>query len=209
MSLAQRFIAKFTDVAGREGWTTDFIADDDFALFARPHGQDLRAEIGLDLTPREYGLSLNPSIGVRHVDISDLTARLFGLQRGAGLVGTFLSSLTAASEDGGRAPWVVHGEDEVTPVARRVLADVESEGSSFFSRYSSLQEIIDTLAGRAKLDIELGHLAVAYAVAGEVAEAQAVLSRIEDWARDQPTLAAEQARGFLSAYHQHFSGVDR
>ncbi|MGC7101380.1 hypothetical protein ACPZ19_42470 [Amycolatopsis lurida] len=207
MFLVQRFIEEFTDLAGRDGWTAGFV-EDGFALFARPHGEGLHAEIGLDVTPRESGLSLNPSIGVRHVGISELTARLFGLKRGATPVGTFLSSLVPASEDGGRTRWAVHEENELTPVSQRILTDVETYGTLFFSPYSSLRDLIDSLADKAKLDFELGHLAVAYTVAGEVDEGRAVLSRLEDRAREQPPPAAEQTQGFLAAYRQHFGVVD-
>src|SRR3990170_7827048 len=91
--LTERFLARFTERAAAGGWRVHTVDDDDFAGFTRDEGLGVEAQFGLDLTPRDFGLSLNPSLGVRHPGVDDLAARLLGFGGGAAQAGATLVDL--------------------------------------------------------------------------------------------------------------------
>lgn len=202
--LAQRFVRSFADEARRDGWEIDFVEDDEFAMFARRRSRDLQAELGVDLTQRDFGLSLNPSLSVRNVVASDLTARFFGFDRGAAPVGASLSDLVRAAGGGAGVMWTIAEAHEAAPMVRRVLSDVGTFGESFYSRYESLHDIIGALEVSAKSALELGQLAVAYALAGNSNKAEEIIARVERLSSEQPVLLATQTNRFLSAFRAHF-----
>jgi hypothetical protein len=204
--LGERLVTAFTSMAASEGWRVDFIEEDDFASYFRPHSGALVAEIGFDLTPREWGLSLNPSVSVRMPQASELQARLFGFDDGDGgsQVGTTLSTLVRKAGDEFRT-WTVKSVDEVEPVAHQVLSDVAAYGAPFYRQYSSLDAIIGHLQQTATIDLELGHLVTALVVAGRTNEASEVVDRMELTAQEGPELVASQTMRFVTAFRERFS----
>jgi hypothetical protein len=201
--LTERFLARFAERAAAGGWRVDTVDDDDFAGFTRGGGLEVEAQLGLDLTPRDFGLSLNPSLGVRHSGVGDLAARLLGFGGGAAQAGATLVDLVY---EAGRRDlmWVVESEDDIDPVVQSVLADLETYGEPFFARFTSLSDLIDNLERSATTTVPFAYLAVAHAISGNTAQVSAVLRRMADWAAQQPPLVAQQAERFLAEFGAYF-----
>jgi hypothetical protein len=203
-ALTEEFLSRFAEEAAARGWRLAFVRDDDVAKFAREQDDGLEAGLGLDITPRDWGLSLNPGLSVRHVKVSELSARFFGLERGAAQVGATLLDLMNRSGQG-VVMWTVEKVDEIPAVTAKVLLDIERYGEPFFAQYESLIDIIPQLEDRsAKINFDYAHLAVAYAIAGELPKAISVLLRLEELADNQPEFVAVQTRQFISRFRDHF-----
>ncbi len=200
--LTERFLARFAEKAAARGWRLDMVDDDDAADFVREHGTELEAEFGLDLTPRDYGLSLNPSLGVRHPRVDELAARFFGLSGGASQAGAALADLVPRT--GRYTTWIVESEEGIDVAVRRVLSDIETYGEPFFARYTSLADLIEGLERSAGTNVLVAHLAVAHAIGGDAARVPSVLRRLEDWAAQQPPLVAQQTERFLTGFRAYF-----
>ncbi|MGW4215211.1 hypothetical protein ACWEIJ_45070 [Lentzea sp. NPDC004789] len=202
--IAQELVSRFSEQAATMGWVVDFVEDDEFALFVRFRDSDIREEIGIDLTRREFGLSLNPAISVRHAQVSELTAQFFGFEHGPAQVGESLSDLLRRGNRGQGVMWTIGAVDEVVSVVGQILSDVQEFGQEFFSQFSSLQAIVGKMEISARTHLDLGQLAVAYMIVGERVKAQSVLLRIEEMGGSQPPLLARQAQRFLADFRRYF-----
>jgi hypothetical protein len=204
-ALAEDLVEKFAQLASPSGWIIDFVDDDDFVLFMRPLSGEVHAEMGLDLTRREFGLSLNPALSVRHVPVSDLTARFFGFERGAAQLGQSLSDMVRQQGRGSGVMWTVSAQEDIESTGQRILDDVRDYGEQqFFSQYSSLREIVIGLEQRATSYLDLGQLSVANMVAGRHVQARSVLLRIRGLLSSQPPLLQHQIERFLGEFEEHF-----
>lgn len=202
--IAQSLVSRFSEQAAAMDWVVDFVEEDEFVLFVRSRNLAVREEIGLDLTQREFGLSLNPVVSVRHEQVSDLTARFFGFERGSAQVGESLSDLLRQGGRGSGVMWTIHAPVDVAPVVEQVLFDLQEYGEGFFSQYTSLHGVVRKMESLARTHIDLGQLAVAYMIIGERVKVQSVLLRIEEMVNAQPPLLAGQAGRFLSEFRRHF-----
>lgn len=212
MSVAERLVLEFSEEAARRDWSVAFFEDDELIVFERRLGADLWAELGLDLTEQDYGLSLNPSLSVRHQIVSELYSQFFGFDDDGGPVaqiGRSLSGLIYEAGDGRAVMWTVEGTDEIAPVTQKVLADVEKYGDPFFRRHDSLDDLIRGMERLARSNLDYAHLAVAYKVAGDSLKTASSLRRLEELAESDPPLLAAQTRRFLAAFRAHFgTGVE-
>lgn len=202
--VAQMLITRFSERASADGWVLDFVEDDEFALFARDRDSGIRAEIGLDLSRREFGLSLNPGVSVRHVQVSDLAARFFGLERGAAQVGESLSDLLWRGGRGEGVMWTIDTAGDIDPVIDQILTDVREFGVSIFSEFDSLAKIVEKMEKSAKIALDFGQLAVAYMFIDESAKMQSALSKIQEISTSKSLLVSAQAQRFLSEFNRYF-----
>ncbi|HEX6356676.1 hypothetical protein [Actinophytocola sp.] len=99
---------------------------------------------------------------------------------------------------------MVETEAEISPMVLNVLADLGTYGGPFFAQYPSLREINEKLENTAKINFDLAHLAVGYALAGERSNARTALVRLQGWAAQQPFAVAQQTERFISAFRAHF-----
>jgi hypothetical protein len=198
-----RFLAAFTEEAASWGWAPDFVEQGDYANFAKPHGDGLRAHLGLCLNNRDE-VWLNPSVGVTHVVVAELTTRFFGLRGLVSLAGATLADLVYATGESGSTKWVLRPEGQIPLMVRTVLADVERYGQSFLDQYTSLDHLIRGLEQRAMINMDFAHLAVACAVADDHPRARLALSRLHDWTDRQPPAIVEQTERFFAGFHAHF-----
>lgn len=203
--LAERFVEVFSEVAEHRDWRMEEAEDDEFIIFAKPVTSEIMAELGLDLTERDFGLSLNPTISVRHSQVSGLHARFFGFEHGVSQVAASLSDLARAAGRGGGVMWTVESADEVHDVVGEVLNDVSELGQPFFSRYSSVSSLVRHLEESAKTNLDLAQLSIAYALAGDLPAVDSVLSQLDEVANGQPSPIATQTTRFLTAFRAHFS----
>jgi len=206
--LVDDLLPRITRELGRQGWT--FAPDDDeeeYALFSMPRSGGLVYCVGLDLTPRDYGLSLNPSVSVRHETISRLAAQFYGLAEGASLVGVSLADLfDAQGREGGLVPrWSVFLGDDLAVVARAVASDIERYGVPFLERFASLSEVVLYLETREpKSRFDMGHLAIAYAELGEMSRCESIVVQFSSSIIGQPPFVAEQAERFVTNIRRHY-----
>lgn len=203
--LADTFVTAFTPLASPRGWQVDHIDDDEYIVYSRQLGLGMVAELGLDLTRREWGLSLNPAISVRSRQVSDLHARFFGFERGASQAGASLSDLVRDAGLSGGVMWTVESADEVGATAHKVLSDVDVYGGPFYSRYSSLEDVVRYLEGSARTNLDHAQLAVALALSGDMNRAVQIVSDLEEGAGEQPGLVAAQTMTFVESFREHFA----
>ncbi|MFJ6167211.1 hypothetical protein ACIQH6_18975 [Micromonospora orduensis] len=193
---------------GRQGWTfAPNSEEEDYAFFFMSKFGGLIYCVGLDLTPRDFGLSLNPSVSVRHETISRLSAQFYGLAEGASIVGASLADLfNAQGRESGFVPrWSVFPSDDIAVVARVVASDIERYGGPFLGRFTSLAEVVLYLEEREpKSRFDLGHLAIAYAEAGDMSRCESIIVRFSSSIIGQPPFVAEQAEQFVTNIRRHY-----
>lgn len=203
-AVTDRVVAEFSAMVGRRGWRLDYRSSE-LALFVRELQPDVDAELSLSLAEREWGLSINPVLSVRHKVVSDLFTRFIG---GSGLpastVGASLIGLLWTAGRTDKLRWMVRGPDDVSAVVADIWADLEQYGSSFYERHSSLPKMIGAMESSASDSVRWAHLAVAYMVAGQGERALSVLERLEDMAETEPPLMAEQTRRFVNSFRAYF-----
>ncbi|MEV6350326.1 hypothetical protein [Actinoplanes sp. NPDC051851] len=193
---------------GRHGW--EFAPNDeeeDYAFFFMSKSDGLVYCVGLDLTPRDYGLSLNPSVSVRHEAISRLAAQFYGLAEGASIVGASLADLfDAQGREGGLVPrWTIFPSDDLAVVARLVASDIERYGVPFLERFDSLSEVVFYLEEREpKSRFDLGNLAIVYAELGDMSRCESIIVRFSSSIIGQPPFVTEQAEHFVTNIRRHY-----
>lgn len=182
--------------------------DDEYVAYVREHGDGLTFELGVDLTPADWGLSLNPSLGVRHAEVDRLARQFYGLPAGACAVGVGLADLLHRAGRGGDGPlprWIVRSPAEADAAADRVRADLVEYGGPFLARFATLDDVIAALAAAPRSQQDNGHLAIAYALRGRTTEALATMRDFAAEAARQPPFVAEQSDRFIREFHAHFA----
>ncbi|BFU46685.1 hypothetical protein KRMM14A1004_49220 [Krasilnikovia sp. MM14-A1004] len=202
--LADQFVSAFAEASGPFGWRGRPDGDDEFVIFSKPLDSEIYSELGLDLTERDFGLSLNPSVSVRHERASDLHAQFFGFEQGPSQVAASLSDLARHAGRGSGMMRTVERIEDINVKVREVLSDIAELGEQFYARYSTMPDLVRYLEGSARTSLELGQLALAYALTGDREKADSVLSKLEEIAAQQPTLPAAQTTRFLDAFRAYF-----
>lgn len=204
--LGARLVSGFSEEAAQAGWHVESVDDDDHAMFVRDHADDIVVGLGIDLTPRDWGLSLNPTLGVRHVIVSDLLGAFFGRGRSRAAAGASLADLMHQAGKGSGLMWTIESVDEIPTVVRQVLSDIHIYGEPFFAQYTSLVDLIASLERQeGKLHVHHAQLSVAYAVSEQFAKARSELQLLERMAVDQSEFQANQNRQFVAAFMGHYS----
>jgi len=205
--LVDGFLPHITHELDRQGWTFAPGDEEDHAFFVKPKSGGLVYYVGLDLAPRDYGLSLNPSVSVRHETISRLAAQFYGVADGASIVGASLADLfDAEGREGGLVPrWSVFPSDDLAVAARSVASDIQRYGVPFLERFASLHEVVSYLEARApKSRFDLGHLAIAYAELGDMPRCESRIISYSSLIVGQPPFVAEQAEKFVTNFRWHY-----
>ncbi|MEN3611522.1 hypothetical protein AAH979_18410 [Plantactinospora sp. ZYX-F-223] len=179
--------------------------DDELVMFSKQIHGDIHAELGLDIIGKDFGLSLNPVLSVRHTGVSNLVAQFYGFDRGPSAVGASLSDILRAAGQGSGILWTVEERSEVPAAVAKILSDVHQYGSSFYSRHSSIADLIKALEAAAITSLNSAQLAVSYMVAGQIPEALSILRRLEHLSETQPALLARQTVRFVSSFREHFN----
>jgi len=204
--IPDRFVAALTEAGRAHEWQVYFKEDNDVIAFERPLAPGVRAQFDLDITWRKWGgLFLNPGLSVRHVEVSDLVARLLELRNGGSQVGTNIADL---AREHGRSEWVypsISSVEEIPQTVVDVLRDVEEFGALFHSRFASVSGLIAGMEDRlSNIWVSYAQFAVANAVAYGPNVAEPTLSRLDAMLATEPELVASQLRGFLSRFRAHF-----
>lgn len=206
--LVERLVLEFTEELSGRGWRVAFVEDDELIVFDRRLSGGILAELGLDLTPRDYGLSLNPSVSVRHEVVSELYEELSGLGGDEGTVAQVGRSLSGLVREGGECTggtWTVERVEEVPVAVQAVLEDLERYGEPFFAQHRSLDAIIASMGRMARSNLDHAHLAVAAMIADRQVELSSALLNLEELADTDPPLLAAHTRQFLSAFRARTS----
>ena len=200
----QRFLTRFTEVAGERGWAPDF-TDEEIARFVRPGGSGVEWRLTLDVSLRKHGgMSLNPTLSVRHVEVAELSGRMLGRSGAPSQVSTTLADLVRADGRPTENRWPLSSAEDVEPVTHRVLAEVATLGPLFFERFTTLADVVADLEKSATTNIHLAYLAVAYALSGDMMRVPGVLARLDRWVASAPAGFGEQMVGFLARFREHF-----
>jgi hypothetical protein len=199
-------MAALTAAAAPIGWRVADVEDHEFIIFVKPLEPGVDAEFGLVISERDFGLSLNPTVSVRHNQISDLHAQFFGFAQGPSQVAASVSDLIRAAGRKSKVMWTVESAEGIDAAVAELLDDVSRWGEQFFAQNSSVPAIVRRLEETAATNVELAQLAVAYAVVGEAAKVETVISRLQEMAESQPPFIAEQTRQFLTSYRLWFGG---
>lgn len=190
----------------KKGWVAS-TADDDYASFVMSRPNELIATLGLDLTLRDWGLSLGPSIGVRHAKVAGLVARFYGLADEADMVGASLADLFCAEgRDNGLLPrWSVFPGDNLTTVTRALVSDIELHGIPFLERFSSLRDMVSYLEGRShRSRFDITNLLVAYGELREVEKFAYSIAQLSAIAEHEPPLVANQIASFITNLDRYY-----
>ena len=209
--LVERVVGRLDRRLADEDWVRAGPADDDFVAFVRERGEGLAFELGVDLTASDYGLSLNPSLGVRHTEVDRLARQFYGLPSGACQVGVGLADLLYRAGRGNGPPprWIVRSPEEADAAVDLVHADLVEYGSPFLARFATLDDVIAALEAMPRSQHDNGHLAIAYALGGRTAQAEVALAEFAAEAAGQPPFVAEQSQRFLRSFSAHFGRDDR
>ncbi|WP_148083757.1 hypothetical protein [Micromonospora sp. Llam0] len=197
-SIAERF--------ARSGWVEMATGEEDYAVLGKCKG-DLGLRIGFDLSMREFGLSLNPSVGVHHGRVSALVGSLYGLSDGGFLVGSSLAGLfDAAGREGGLLPrWCVLSNDDVDLVVDLLESDIRAYAIPYFDGFSNFSDIASSLKERPNISqFELGRLAVVCAELGDLSSARSAISSIRRLADFSSTFVADQIRLFIGNFEKEY-----
>ena len=160
------------------GWRRSAGAEPGFSM-AGPAG--LRYNVSLNLSQAEAGIRMLPALGVEHVETSRLVIQFKGLP--AARLSTFGRALADLLKDGGYpsspfARWLMESAADGPAVADRFLEDMQMYGMPFFRSFSNLDDILVQLRQRRRNNPTDYALTVALALAGERADAIAVLRDI-------------------------------
>jgi hypothetical protein len=208
MSETQMLVARVVGELGRrlaaEQWSPDLL-DDDYASFVRRGGNDLAFHLGVDLPLGDSAIWLNPGLGVQHAELARLAGQFYRLEGGASQVGVSFADMRfrAGHQDSGLR-WTVESPEDVDIAVNDVCADLAEFGMPFMARFSTLDDIIDALAGSPRSVFGDAHLAIAYALRGRMPEALEVMAHYTAVARCQPPFVAEQMNWFIDGFHTHF-----
>ncbi|MGC4897261.1 hypothetical protein [Micromonospora sp. DT31] len=180
--------------------------EEGYLIFEQPAGDGLVFSIGLDVTPRDWGISLDPSVGVIHSRVSGLAASFLGLTEGACVVGASLTDLfPAQGREGGLVPrWAVLSRGDIEAVVQLLLSDLRDVGLPFLRAFTSLTEMARHLEGVAKSQFDWGNLAILYAELGRFDQCVSVLNRMMVGADSEPSFVAEQTRQFVVRLREHY-----
>ncbi|MBB4960878.1 hypothetical protein [Micromonospora polyrhachis] len=189
------------------GWALAELDEDDFAGFTRRYDAELSFELGVSLPPQDRGLSLNPTVGVKHAEVARLSAQFLEVSTGACMVGTTIDTLMRKAEppadSNGR--WTVrHAGDalEEAVAAERVVEDLFTYGEPFLAARSSLGDLIAEVTAGPRNQMDEANLAIAHALRSDMAEAERALAAVERPAT--PLLAGGVAERFVEAFRRHF-----
>lgn len=200
----QRLLARFTEVAAEQGWLLD-VTDDEIARFTRPGGSGVEWWLTLDLFLRARGgMSLDPFLSVRHVEVAELSGRMLGRDGNAAQVFTALADLVRADGRPSEDEWPVMSVEDIEPVTRRVLTEVAQLGPAFYERFTTLADVLADLEKSATTNVHLAYLAVAYALSGDMSRVPEVLARLDRWVAVAPEGFGGQMAGFLARFRAHF-----
>lgn len=189
------------------GWTLDQFEEDDFAGFVRPHDAGISFYLGVSLAPPDQELSLEPSVGVGHVEVARLSAEFLGVPAAGGMTGTTLDTLRRAATPAadGTERWTVYrpgDEAQEAAVAERVVEDLLRYGEPYLAERSSLPDIVARMSAGPRNQLDEAYLAIAYALLGDRAAAERSLAVVERPAR--PLLAGGSAERFVERFRRHF-----
>jgi hypothetical protein len=133
-------------------------------------------------------------------------------QAGAGVasVGCGLSDLLhqAGYETAPLSRWSVHDPDDSDAVVRRLGDDIDAYALPFFRSLTTLDGVIARLEQQNRHQAADGHLAVARALSGRVADAVDVLVEYARVAQGQTGLMADQSWRFVRSFVEYFSVDD-
>ena len=204
--LAERFLAEFSDLAMNRGWVAHILEEDDYAAYERTLDEGFNARIGLDLTPREWGLVLNPAVSVRAVQLAETAAHFLRRARGVPVLGANLSDLLRASGQGDDT-FAVESMDECRVQAVRLMDVLDSQGEAFFGKFRSLEDVITELRVRANAYQDFAHLSIACALVGDWSGVAWAIGQLEGLKSRQSPLLVQRIDDYLKAFRTHF-GVE-
>lgn len=192
------------DKLGGLGWM--FLAQTDSVQFTMQRSADVSYELGFGLA-RMTTLGLLPSIGVRHAEISDLSAAFCGLPPSRVCAfGRGLEDLLIADDiKWPSLRWRPTSLEDIDLATDHLRDDVRTYGSAFVQPDATLADVIRGLEQQQHRDQpQSGSLAIGRALAGDMAGAMVALVEYAAPAHRIFPSHSPQFRGFLRGFVDHF-----
>ncbi|MFV2012472.1 MULTISPECIES: hypothetical protein [unclassified Micromonospora] len=191
----------------QSGWVESSSGDEEYIVFEKRKRGGLSFLVGFDLSVRKYGLSLNPSVGIRHDQISHLVGELYGLSDGGWLVGATLADLfDAEGREGGQLPrWVVLPSDRIDMVVDLVKADLDAHAVPYMEAYEDIRDVAREIrTKKTSTHFDLGRLAVIDVECGDLRSASEYIRKLESLARKEPPFVVEQIETFINNFRTRY-----
>ncbi|NYH51430.1 hypothetical protein HNR06_001019 [Nocardiopsis arvandica] len=181
--------------------------------FSRSGSSGLIYQLRLDILEKNYGLRLNPSLGVRDPMIGDLVSRFIGLPHagsecsGLASVGMslsgFLYEMRGSMDSVGQ--WSILRGEDVQEKVQALHVDVILAEDYFFNKFSERVSVVKYLERVWCDQFQVRQLAVGQALQGRRGDAISTLGKYADMVQGEPPMVADQARLFIRSFVEYFN----